>query len=103
MKSNPKLSECLHEEPEGNALHVPLTLCRFASDEGEEQILDEPVMEYHAGENRVGRYVIRSCIGGLDSAFVASGSEVSRSLLLTLLVLQTDWASADALSLQPAR
>ena len=50
-------------------------LC-VCAEEGDEEILDEPVMEYHAGENRVGRYVIRSCIGGHESAFVASGSEV---------------------------
>ena len=53
-------------------------LC-VCAEEGDEEILDEPVMEYHAGENRVGRYVIRSCIGGHDSAFVASGSEVNPS------------------------
>jgi len=37
-------------------------------------------MEYHAGDITEGRYVIRSCFGGLRSAFVASGSEVSASL-----------------------
>ena len=37
-------------------------------------------MEYHAGDITEGRYVIRSCFGGLRSAFVASGSEVSCAL-----------------------
>jgi hypothetical protein len=39
-------------------------------------------MEYHAGDITEGRYVIRSCFGGLRSAFVASGSEVSLVLSL---------------------
>ena len=38
--------------------------------------MDRPVMEYHAGNVAEGRYVIRSCFGGVNSAFVASGSEV---------------------------
>ena len=38
--------------------------------------MDRPMMEYHAGNVAEGRYVIRSCFGGVKSAFVASGSEV---------------------------
>lgn len=46
-----------------------------AEDEDKE-IMDRPMMEYHAGNIAEGRYVIRSCFGGVKSAFVASGSEV---------------------------
>ena len=50
---------------------------------GDKDILERPLMEYHAGNISEGHYVIRSCFGGVKSAFVASGSEVSLKALVT--------------------
>ena len=36
----------------------------------------EPAMEYKMDPNRQPRFIIRSCFGGSNAAFVASGSEV---------------------------
>ena len=35
----------------------------------------EPAMEYRMDPNRQPRFIIRSCFGGTNAAFVASGSE----------------------------
>jgi hypothetical protein len=39
-------------------------------------------MEYKMDPNRQPRFIIRSCFGGSNAAFVASGSEVCDSALL---------------------
>lgn len=51
-----------------------MSLC--CAEEEDKDIMDRPMMEYHAGNVAEGRYVIRSCFGGVKCAFVASGSEV---------------------------
>ena len=42
----------------------------------------EPAMEYRMDPNRQPRFIIRSCFGGSNAAFVASGSEVGTLLLI---------------------
>ena len=37
-----------------------------------------PTMEYHVEPGRQGRFVIRSCFGGINAGFVASGAEDCR-------------------------
>jgi len=45
----------------------------------------EPAMEYRMDPNRQPRFIIRSCFGGTNAAFVASGSEVKAlSCLVTV-------------------
>ena len=61
-------------------MNRPSQSCSGSAEEEDDDILERPLMEYHAGDITEGRYVIRSCFGGLRSAFVASGSEVSRAL-----------------------
>ena len=36
------------------------------------------VMSYEVAQGQTGRYVVRSCLGGYNSAFVLSGSEESK-------------------------
>ena len=42
----------------------------------------EPAMEYRMDPNRQPRFIIRSCFGGSNAAFVASGSEVGTLLIV---------------------
>ena len=44
--------------------------------------MKEPAMEYRMDPNRQPRFIIRSCFGGSNAAFVASGSEVGILLLI---------------------
>ena len=45
--------------------------------EDDEAIPRHPVMEYNSVEDAEGKFVIRSSLGGRDSAFLACGTEVS--------------------------
>lgn len=74
-KLGPIVRRILRPLPEGNDMD-PYGLA--PEEEEDDDISDKPLMEYHAGDITEGRYVIRSCFGGLRSAFVASGSEDSR-------------------------
>ncbi len=47
--------------------------------------MTEPAMEYKMDPNRQPRFIIRSCFGGSNASFVASGSEVSHSHSHSLL------------------
>ena len=50
-----------------------------------------PVQKYMGSQEQKGRFVVRSCLGGMNQAFVLSGSEDCKVCLSLLCPVQGGW------------